>query len=200
MAGLKVEIENFGTFMSGVDKWSKEAGHAMKDTVADIKKRAPGWVAKEVAAVYNVSAGAVKSGGTLGKVRISGDAEGLEIQYSGRHLSPQHFSQTPKSGKSSDYTVSMTVHRGSRVKIGQHKKKKQRGGPYSQQSGNFPMLNGQTMVARRRSPNRDDIEVFKTTSLPQMVLNDALTTSRVEQRVGEESMKRLEHNLERYLG
>lgn len=195
---VEIVVENFNEFVNQLDLKSEQGQKVMRSTMYDIRRRAPGWVAKEVAKFYNVSVGEIKSGGKLGSVSITGSDDGIEMRWKGRHLTPQHFDQKPGSGSNSDYTTQMTVHKGSTVTIGEHKKKKVRGGPHSKKSGNFPMLNGQTLVAQRVSKNRMDLEVFYTTSLPQMVLNDQLTTEPVARVLDEKCTERLMHNLERF--
>ena len=75
-----------------------------KRLISDMKTRVPGWVAAEVAKVYNIKKSEIipaKVGGSskaAGSVRVQGESvETMQIVYRGRPLTPTHFGMTPKS-------------------------------------------------------------------------------------------------------
>lgn len=78
--------------------------YAVSYTIKDIKSRAPGCIADETAAVYNIKKTEITPAKTKEDFRkkavsvsISGETlETISIVYRGRVLTPIHFSMSPK--------------------------------------------------------------------------------------------------------
>lgn len=193
----------------------KDAGKkAISATLKDVKSRAPGWIASEVVAVYNIKKAEITPAGKgakprkmAGTLRVKGETiEELAFVYEGRLLTPVHFGMTPKAppnGKS--YTLKMQVMKGKKTTIGRYKAKRTPGGPYSQRSHNILMGTGNAKEGgvdwipfQRMSKRRLDLKKFTTISVPQMVTSEA-THEPIMNKLNTETSKRLEHNLNRFM-
>lgn len=216
MAGgsISIQIENLRQLVADVQAIEAGGRKAISSTVKDVKARAPGWIAQEVTAVYNIKKGEItpSSGGKpkkmAGSIRITGETiEELTITYSGRLLTPVHFGMTPKTappGKS--YTLRMQVVKGQKKVIGRYLNTRTPGGPYSERSHNILMGTGNTKAGgvsaipfQRMSRTRTDIKKFTTISVPSMITSER-TNEKIMTRLQEETAKRLQHNLDRALG
>lgn len=216
MAGgsISIQIENLRQLVADVQAIEAGGREAISSTVKDVKARAPGWIAQEVTAVYNIKKGEItpSSGGEpkkmAGSIRITGETiEELTLVYKGRLLTPVHFGMTPKTappGKS--YTLRMQVVKGQKKVIGRYLNTRTPGGPYSERSHNILMGTGNTKAGgvsaipfQRMSRTRTDIKKFTTISVPSMITSER-TNEKIMTRLQEETAKRLQHNLDRALG
>ena len=218
MAGgsISIQIENLRQLVADVQAIEAGGRKAISSTVKDVKARAPGWIAQEVTAVYNIKKGEITPSGKnsgkpkkmAGNVSVSGETiEELTITYSGRLLTPVHFGMTPKTappGKS--YTLRMQVVKGQKKVIGRYLNTRTPGGPYSERSHNILMGTGNTKAGgvsaipfQRMSRTRTDIKKFTTISVPSMITSER-TNEKIMTRLQEETAKRLQHNLDRALG
>lgn len=212
---IKVQIKNYKQLISVVKAYNNRGSAALEYTVKDMRSRAPGWVAQEVAQVYNIKKEEIKptkikkngeKPKSAGTVKVSGDTiEQFTITYTGHLLTPVHFDMTPKAptpGK--DYVLRMQVYKGGKKeRIGRYKATRKRGGPYSEQSHNILMGTGNTKVNgvnwipfQRMSKKRTDLKKFTTVSLPQMVDNEVVNEN-IYKRLNEETEKRLTHHMKR---
>ena len=174
MAGgsISIQIENLRQLVADVQAIEAGGRKAISSTVKDVKARAPGWIAQEVTAVYNIKKGEItpSSGGKpkkmAGSIRITGETiEELTLVYKGRLLTPVHFGMTPKAppaGRS--YTLKAQILKGSKKVIGRYKNTRTKGGPYSQRSHWILMGTGNTKADgtswipfQRMSKTRTDI-------------------------------------------
>ena len=188
MAGgsISIQIENLRQLVADVQAIEAGGRKAISSTVKDVKARAPGWIAQEVTAVYNIKKG--------------------EITPS-RLLTPVHFGMTPKAppaGRS--YTLKAQILKGSKKVIGRYKNTRTKGGPYSQRSHWILMGTGNTKADgtswipfQRMSKTRTDIQKMTTISVPQMITSDR-TNEAIMLRLNTETAKRLDHHLKRALG
>lgn len=219
-----MQVENFQKLMDTVAQINEQGRKAVKDTVRDVKARAPSWIAQEVTSVYNIKKDEITPSGKnsskpkkmagskpkkmAGSVNVSGETiEELTITYSGRLLTPVHFGMTPKTappGKS--YTLRMQVVKGQKKVIGRYLNTRTPGGPYSERSHNILMGTGNTEAGgvsaipfQRMSRTRTDIKKFTTISVPSMITSER-TNEKIMTRFQEETAKRLQHNLDRALG
>ena len=218
MAGgsISIQIENLRQLVADVQAIEAGGRKAISSTVKDVKARAPGWIAQEVTAVYNIKKGEITPSGKnsskpkkmAGSVSVSGETiEELTITYSGRLLTPVHFGMTPKTappGKS--YTLRMQVVKGQKKVIGRYLNTRTPGGPYSERSHNILMGTGNTKAGgvsaipfQRISRTRTDIKKFTTISVPSMITSER-TNEKILKRLQDETAKRLQHNLDRALG
>ncbi|WP_455506444.1 serine/arginine repetitive matrix protein 2 [Gemmiger formicilis] len=213
---ITMQVENFQRLMDTVAQVDEQGRKAVKNTVKDVKARAPGWIAAEVVQVYNIKKSEItpasgkgsKPKKMAGSVRITGETiEEIAITYEGRMLTPVHFGLTPKSppaGKS--YTLKMQVVKGQKKVIGRYKNTRTPGGPFSERSHNILMGTGSAKADgvswipfQRMSRERTDLKKFTATSVPQMITSE-LTSERIMTKLQEETAKRLQHNLDRALG
>ena len=215
MAG-SVSVQRANLRQLAADVQAIEAGgrKAITSTVKDVKARAPGWIAQEVTAVYNIKKGEItpSSGGKpkkmAGSIRITGETiEELTLTYKGRLLTPVHFGMTPKAPpKGKSYTLKVQVLKGSKKVLGRYKNTRTPGGPFSQRSHNILMGTGNTKEGgtnwipfQRMSKTRTDIKKVTTISVPQMITSDR-TNEAIMLRLNTETAKRLDHHMKRALG
>lgn len=178
---------------------AEQAKKALTATGNDMKARIPGYVATEVTGVYNIKKQEVmpkKAGGKpkkmAGKIRVSGTTvTSVAIEYSGRLLTPTHFSMRPKA---------LTGGKGKRrkrkpitaeIKKGQRKALSTDAFLGSNKGGGY-------IPFRRTSAKAYPIKSIKTLSLPQMVDNQNVRAN-LNQKINTELSKRLEHNVKRFL-
>lgn len=136
-SSVTVQLENLRQLVADVQAIQEGGRKAISNTVKDVKARAPGWIAQEVTAVYNIKKGEIvpsssgKPKKMAGTIRITGETiEELALTYKGRLLTPVHFGMTPKSppaGKS--YTLKAQILKGSKKVIGRYKNTRTKGGP-----------------------------------------------------------------------
>ena len=152
------------------------------------------------------------TGQKVGSVRVRGNRlDDVQITYTGRVLTPTHFSMSPTAPKQGgSYTLKATVIKGQRSTLGKVKKltKKQRaalgknfrkeGTRSSDHSPIMLMHTGagsedktQYIPFQRKSKNRSDVEVIKTLSLPQMVSSER-TAPNIEKAINEGLEKRMD--------
>lgn len=212
---ITMQVESFQKLMASVAQIDEQGRKAVRQTVKDVRSRAPSWIAQEVTEVYNIKKSEIAPAGGSKKKRArqavsihtTGETiEELTITYEGRRLTPVHFGMTPKAppqGKS--YTLRMQVIKGQKKVIGRYKNKRTPGGPYSERSHNILMGTGNTKADgtshipfQRVSRARNDLKKFTSISVPQMVTSDN-TSERIMGRLHSEIPKRLQHYLEREL-
>lgn len=215
MAGsVSVQLANLRQLAADVQAMKAGGRKAITSTVKDVKARAPGWIAQEVTAVYNIKKGEItpSSGGKpkkmAGSIRITGETiEELTLTYKGRLLTPVHFGMTPKAPpKGKSYTLKVQVLKGSKKVLGRYKNTRTPGGPFSQRSHNILMGTGNTKEGgtnwipfQRMSKTRTDIKKVTTISVPQMITSDR-TNEAIMLRLNTETAKRLDHHMKRALG
>lgn len=215
MAGsVSVQLANLRQLAADVQAIEAGGRKAIASTVKDVKARAPGWIAQEVTAVYNIKKGEItpSSGGKpkkmAGSIRITGETiEELTLTYKGRLLTPVHFGMTPKAPpKGKSYTLKVQVLKGSKKVLGRYKNTRTPGGPFSQRSHNILMGTGNTKEGgtnwipfQRMSKTRTDIKKVTTISVPQMITSDR-TNEAIMLRLNTETAKRLDHHMKRALG
>ena len=213
---ISAQLSNLQQLVADLEAIENGGKKAISNTIKDVKARAPGWIAQEVTAVYNIKKGEITPSGKnsskpkkmAGSVSVSGETiEELTITYSGRLLTPVHFGMTPKTappGKS--YTLRMQVVKGQKKVIGRYLNTRTPGGPYSERSHNILMGTGNTKAGgvsaipfQRMSRTRTDIKKFTTISVPTMITS-VRTNETILKRLQDETAKRLQHNLDRALG
>ena len=78
---ITMQVENFQRLMDTVAQVDEQGRKAVKNTVKDVKARAPGWIAAEVVQVYNIKKSEItpasgkgsKPKKMAGSVRITGE-------------------------------------------------------------------------------------------------------------------------------
>ena len=203
------KIKAFDKVKKNIEDKQKNAEKALKSTMSDIRKRAPGWIAAEVTAVYGIKKADITTQ-KAGKVKVTGEkVYDAQIIYSGRLLTPTHFGMTPKAPGQNAYTLKASVLKGEKKVLGKVKKltKKQRaelaknftrsGTQSSEKSPIMLMRTGGTYIPfQRKSHNRKDVEAIKTLSLPQMISSER-TAPQISKSLNENVEKRLEHHRNR---
>ena len=215
---ITVEVKDMKKLQKQIKKIEAAPQKVINSTIGDMKKRVSPWIAAEVSKVYGVKKAEITNK-KVGKVRVQGSRlDNIAITYTGRVLTPTHFSMSPPVPKKGAYTLKATVIRGQRETLGKVKKltKKQRaalvknlrkeGTRSSDHSPIMLMHTGagsadktQYVPFQRKSKNRSDVEAIKTLSLPQMV-SSMRTQPQIEKAINEGLEKRLDHYMERYMG
>lgn len=214
---ISLQIENFEKLLGDINDIQNAGKVAVKNTLKDVKARAPGWIAAEVTKVYNIKKAEItpsrgkptgKEKKMAGTISAHGDTiEDFTITYRGRLLTPVHFGMTPKAPPPGrNYTLKMQVLKGKKEVIGRYKSKRKPNGPYSKRSHNILMGTGNTQSEgtnyipfQRMSTRRLDLKKFTTISVPQMITSER-THDAIMNKLYEETSKRLEHNLNRVIG
>lgn len=214
-------VTNVYDVLNSLDRIPFKVASGVGDTIKDIKKRVPPTVSKCVRKVYNIKANEIipnkkTKGGPVTQVKIRGyTLPTLRFIYTGRLLTPVHFGMNPMAAAanpSKPYRLTMKVMKnGSREKIGQHLATHTRNGPYSKKSGNILFPTGgkaednkfthvpmQRVVPGWHPRGADAYKKFTSLSMPQMITNERVADD-LQKELGDLSVKRLSHNLERYL-
>ncbi len=214
--GVICEIQAFEKVKKSINETKKNAEKALKATMSDVRKRAPGWIAAEVTEVYGIKKADITSQ-KAGKVKVTGEkVYDAKIIYNGRMLTPTHFGMTPKAPGQNAYTLKASILKGEKKVLGKVKKltKKQRAAlgknftrSGTQSSEKSPIMLMHTGNAKeggtnyipfqRVSKNRKDIKAIKTLSLPQMISSER-TAPQIWATINENVEKRLEHNRKRF--
>ena len=123
---ISAQLSNLHQLVADLEAIENGGKKAISNTIKDVKARAPGWIAQEVTAVYNIKKSEITPSGSgkpkkmAGSIQITGETiEELAITYKGRLLTPVHFGMTPKApprGKS--YTLKASVLKGQKKVIG----------------------------------------------------------------------------------
>lgn len=227
----EIRLEEIEELMSSLEGEDREAvKKAVNYTVRDIKGRAPGWIAAEVSSVYNIKKTEITPAKTdSGKnkkavsIHTSGDSlESVSLVYTGRALTPIHFSMSPKrprnqktsnkiaipgsminfaGGGSSDvgmvsvpkkYAISYEILKGKRWKA------------KGKQDYSIPFLapvkagSDKYIVFQRKGNSRTDMYSVRTVSVPQMIENKK-AYDKISKKIREAADQRLHHHLDRFL-
>lgn len=216
MATVQAGIRQYKQAIKELESLQDKSRLVLKRVMADVRDRVPGWVATEVTKVYGIKKAEITPGkkGTgkklAGQIQLRGETvDTAQIVYTGRLLTPTHFNMTPKSppdGKG--YTLKAEILKGSKATMGKVKKlsKKQRAAlaknftrSGSQSSPSSPIMllsnkGGGYIPFQRVSQRRNDLEVIKTISVPQMVSSDR-TRDQIRAAINEGLEKRLENHM-----
>ena len=214
MSGVRMAIKNYKTVMKKLEDKKKAPQNVMKAMYSDAKKRVPGWVATEVTKTYGIKKTDITQK-KVGDIKAVGSGiKDLKFVYSGRLLTPTHFSMSPKAPKSGGgYTLKASILKGQKKTLGNVKKltKKQRASlqrgmrnspqsPWMLQHTGAESADGVQYIPfqRREQPGKMK-HVMKTISLPQMVSSER-TKDNIQQAINEGLSKRLDHHMKRYMG
>ena len=196
---MTIKAQGLKAVAKQLEKDAKAARKVLTATGNDMRRRVPGKVADEVRTVYNIKKSEVTPSGKSGKPKRKAGSVGVKgatisevtITYTGRLLTPTHFSMTPKKpqpqgrGKRKRKPVTAEIKKGKRKSLG----------PSVFLGDNGA---GQYIPFRRTTKKRYPIEALRTLSLPQMVDNDAVS-KRIEKDVNDLFETRLEHNMKRFM-
>lgn len=227
-ATITMQVESLDSLLKQVQQIKEGGEKAIKNTVNDIKARAPGWISDEVRKEYNIKKSEImpaKNGQSSDKaasIRVTGETiETMTLVYSGSPLTPLHFSMTPKKptaltdkrraipgegitakGGAALSVAMARVRKKYSITLQIRKGKKEKlKGKYGTPPFIAPAASGSTtMIPFQRSPGgKYPVTAIHTLSVPQMVDNEKVNTA-IYKRLNEEAAKRLQHNLDRVLG
>lgn len=205
---MSIGLKNFDDIKKQLKEVEKSTERVIQNTASDMRRRAPGKVADVIRQTYNIKksdilkTNRVEEGKSKSSVRVKGSlGKSLRLVYEGNRLTPLRFGMTPKvppAGRS--YTLKMQVFKGKKVVIGRYKAKKKAGGPYSEQSHNIlmPTKSGHYLPFQRMSKDRDDLKVFRTLAIPQMVTNEKVSKG-IQEEIHSLLESRLDHHVNREL-
>lgn len=207
-----------------LQKMQKAPRKVIDSTIRDFKKRAPSWIAQEVVKEYNIKKTEITPSKNNNETKPAGfikaygeTIDSASITYSGRLLTPVHFSMTPKVPKQT-YTLKAQIKKGEKKTLGKVKKltKKQRkniGRNFTRQgtrtstkspimlmhTGNKQSGGTNYIPFQRKGKERNKLEVIKTVSVPQMIENKKVEEG-IKNAINEKLGKRFNHYVEHYLG
>lgn len=203
-----VYIKNIDQLLKEIDKKKAGVETALKRTLSDARKAAPGIVADGVRTKYNIKKAEI-TGGKVVRVKVEGSTlEDMRLHYWGRFLTPTHFGMTPKSppaGKS--YTTKATILKGRKRAITQgYKNTRTPGGPYSAKSPFVLMSTGAAkeegvshIPFQRQAPGHrptEGINKMTTLTVPQMITNDDVAEV-IQGKLSDKIKTRLDYHMSR---
>lgn len=219
------QLHEIGSLLSWIEQQGKAGEKAVSYTIKDIKSRAPGWVAAETSAVYNIKKSEVTPAKTEeGKdkkavsVYTSGETLAtMSIVYTGRTLTPIHFSMTPRKPsrqRTGSYRKipGKMINSGSAVgmvpvfkeyKIGYEVIKGRRMEATGKQEWSKPFLapvkagSEKYIVFQRKGKSRTDMYSTRTLSVPQMI-GAKRVYDKIDKKIKEATEQRLQHHLDRF--
>lgn len=216
--GMTVEVKNLEEVLSGLDQRKAYVAKAVNSTCREFKTRAPGWISKAVTAEYTIKAGDVRGAFSrarnVGAISLGGvRLDDIRLEYSGRVLTFSHFRYTPKRppalakkralipGQATSAgrpVVWASTRRKKAISVEVHKgQKKTLTGRYPTTPFIASMKGSPMMPFQRRNDSRSSAVSLRTVSVPQMIMNENVAND-INERIGTELAKRLEHHLERY--
>lgn len=202
--GAGITIKNIEALLREIDKTKAGVEKALKLTLSDARKAAPGIVADGVRTKYNIKKADITNGKNV-TVRTEGTSlENMKLMYSGRLLTPVHFGMTPKSppaGKG--YTLKAAILKGGKKTIGSYKSKRTPGGPFSAKSPFVLMSTGAKgegtshIPFQRQAPGHrptEGIHKLTTLSIPQMITNDEVAEI-IQGKLSDKIKTRLDYHM-----
>lgn len=207
MGRIDVRIKNFEKLRKDLDAINAKSEKVMSNTIKDIKRQAPSWIAQEVEKTFNVKKGRItpktqtskKSQAKYGSVSVRGATiSNVTFTYKGRKLTVARFGMSPNKVQKmrvgrypKPYTVSHEVYRGKReTTVG-----KARYNPVFL----APNLHGMVIAFQRKSDKRTDMESVKDKGVPEMIKEPNVSEG-INKRINQGMEKRLQHHLNRALG
>jgi hypothetical protein len=213
VAYVRIAMSDYEKIKKQMDGLKNAPAKVMKNLTSDAKKRVPGWVATEVTKTYGIKKTDITQK-KVGDIKAVGSGiKDLKFVYSGRLLTPTHFSMSPKAPKpGGGYTLKASILKGQKKTLGnvkkltkKHRASLQRGmrnspqSPWMLQHTGAESADGVQYIPfqRREQPGKMKY-VMKTISLPQMVSSER-TAGNIKQAINEGLSKRLEHHLNRQM-
>lgn len=184
---FEISIDTDG-IKEGLENTQGNMAKAVRATVSDFKKRAPGWVSKGIREVYGVDTQSIKEAKgpieNAGTIRLGGvSVKNCAIKYEGRVLTPVHFKMTPKVRPKRRYKVKAAIFKG------QKKVLHQAAFLGSNGKNDIPFIR----LGKKRLP----IKSIKTLSVPQMITSDKAGET-ISRLINENMEERLQHNIKRF--
>ncbi len=224
MSAVTFQLHEIGSLLSWIEQQGKAGEEAVSYTIKDIKSRAPGWIAKETSAVYNIKKSEITPAKTeegrdkkAVSVYTSGEAlETMSIVYTGRTLTPIHFSMTPRKPsrqRTGRYRAipGKMINNGAKVgmvpifkeyKIDYEVIKGRRMEATGKREWSRPFLapvkagSDKYIVYQRKDENRTKMYSTRTLSVPQMI-GAKRVYDKIDKRIMEATEQRVQHHLDR---
>jgi hypothetical protein len=200
---FKPQIKNFEKLQKQLKSIETGGKQAVTDTINDLKRRTPGWVATAVTGYYNIKKSEITPQGKgetkkkAGSIQAIGETlEEFAIAYKGRALTPTHFKMRPTTRPEGNkkYTVTSETIKGVRKRLSRHGYKAFLGTTKARDADGV-----QQIPFVREGDGRTPILSIKSISLPQMVDNPHVRDA-INATLSEGFKKRIEHNVQRRLG
>ena len=214
----EVKVPNFSKMVGNLKALNKDVDKAVGRTISDCKTRAPAQVTKAVTAVYGIKSSEVTEAGkeskrgakTVGSIKVAGvNVDSVQLVYYGRHLTPVHFSMTPKTSPDRKQTIyskapGMLIGEGSPVAMINQPE------PYKIKANFFkgkksvlrsnaflaPVKKGSSTIIPFYRTKKNEIKSVRTVGIPQMITHENVKAD-IQNRLDELLVKRLQHNTER---
>lgn len=191
-----INVSNVANTLNKIQKTYETSPKVFERTIKDMVSRAPGKVASAVTTVYGIKKGEIrcKRGETktsAGSIYSKGDEIAtFELVYTGRVLTPLHFSMTPKNKPDKKkYKIKAKIKKQSKTFTAPDG-----GGVFLAQASKSLT----TIPWIRSSSDRLDISPIKTLSLPQMVDNKDVREV-IGQELGDLLYKRFNNHMHQHL-
>lgn len=229
---IEFRLHNIEELLSQIDGQADVGKKAVQYTISDIKSRAPGWIASETASVYNIKKSDINPSriergngkDAAVSVSVSGETfESISIVYTGRTLTPIHFSMSPRVPNRQKLKRKRAIP-GSNIKFGNSVKygdskvgmvpiykkysigmavfKRSRWRIKGKRDMETPFLapvkkgSDKYIVFQRKGKDRTDMYSVRTLSVPQM-LGNSTVQEKIDKRITESVEQRLQHHLDR---
>lgn len=190
---MKIKINTIGTkdVIRKLNQLKGQSESALKKVVNDFKRRAPGWIAKDITQTYNAKKKDVK-----GSMRSQGEGLDAEVNIHGRVLSLAHFGLKPKERpRKMSYPVSAEIFKGNRSTYDRLTTFVHNGTAFTRRDESGQIV-GQ--VVGKDGKKHNYFRILDTLSVPQMAGNEDVSKA-ISEDVNKQLMKRAEHYLKYYL-
>lgn len=196
---IHVDFPNKAEIKKKLALHEKAVGKAVRKTIYDFKKRAPGWIRASIGEQYGIKKSDIPkpSFGKNGTFKIAGvTIDNIRLKYSGGVLTPTHFKMRPTARPQKKYKVTAVIKGSTRKELSsiaflaRAKKAKTN----ESNAGTAPIQ----IPFQRTGDGRLPIMPIKTLSVPQMITNPKVADS-IEERISDGLGKRMQHNLEQEL-
>lgn len=219
---VQIGFQDFEVLRARIESINYKSKKILEQTIADYKRRMPGWIAEEVVKEYNITASgrALKKMQSIGGVSVYGSSLDTGIKFSGRALSAHHFGMTPNKvkaykklgkrkrknipgggiqfqGKAGPVATMSRMPATYDITVEIHKGQREKlKGEYDTPWFLAKAKNGVVLPFQRKPDNK--ITSATTTSLPQMVSYDKVTLKPyIADAIRPDMEKRLNHYIDR---
>lgn len=222
---VQIGFQDFEVLRARIESINYKSKKILEQTIADYKRRMPGWIAEEVVKEYNITASgrALKKMQSIGGVSVYGSSLDTGIKFSGRALSARHFGMTPNKvkaykklgkrkrknipgggiqfqGKAGPVATMSRMPATYDITVEIHKgQRKKLKGEYDTPWFLAKAPNGVVLPFQRKTGDPDNkIVTSKHISMPQMVSHDGVTLKpQIADAIRPRMQERLEHHTDR---
>jgi hypothetical protein len=191
---VKPQLTDFDELKRKLKRLGEEGRQAMKDTNSDMRRRAPSWIAAIVTERYGIKKKDVRDAAHINAsgTKLQHSVIGYSVKYDGPLLTPTHFNMKPtaRPAGNTKYTVSAEI-------LKSHRKVLARNAFLARGRNSKGEQNEKQIPFQRAGDGRYPILGIKALAVAQMIDNEE-TRGKINNKIGEEFQKRLEHNIDRY--